>query len=818
MKTDSRKKRMIGVIAAVAVGFGAQGAMAQDTWYVSPSGDNGSSGQSLVEAFETIHHAVAQSTDGDSIIVEAGVYDFTSLGSLVVNKELVLLGAQHEVDPRPSIGSTRSNNAASETVISADNTLQTLFNVTAPNVTVSGFNFAGGGGGVYHTSNAGAGQQLLISATAADAVVTYNLFQGEAAIGSPYTNHAVFLGAAAAPHVARNYMNAFQGNGGILAISGSSQALVEHNEISRLRSESNGAIQVTNNASRPTIFSNYIHTDIAKYGISLQNGSAFNDSLVTVVRNNTVSDYGQGGIAVRQHNVLIEGNTITGAKSLSAQTENPGSNNIEAAAIYIRESNINNVVVRGNFVEDNTFTRTGSGGNAISAIRLQSFGNAATIFIQNNSIVNNFNTVASSYPAIGYDNSAPSPGPVDIRNNWYGHSSGPQSNLSGSFTQNVIDFCDGVTATTGSGDAIGVMGSSRRYCFAPWALFRPEQFEVSTSGGTFSLNETLNDLYTKSSITISELTDGAILRLHSPDLRLTEAEVEAVGNATEFSLQGGELVGDAIVTIEYAPADVASGEDEAGMRLHRWDDGTDEWVLVPGSTVDTGENTVSAEVSELGVFAAIWTEVPNTDPEITITQSTFSLTEGDTATSGTVALVTDAEDADGDLTVEVSDNGGYTGTISVDNVDGEVIFTADAPCGTVATTYTITLLVTDSEEATDTATFDIVIAANPAPTIGDYDNTTLAHNNTTTVTPDAPPAHANDNIVSVEVAPETLTGGGTVSVNPETGVVTITTTLGTEANTYSITVTVTDICGNTDASSFDLTVPTSVTGWMQLVD
>ncbi len=98
------------------------------------------------------------------------------------------------------------------------------------------------------------------------------------------------------------------------------------------------------------------------------------------------------------------------------------------------------------------------------------------------------------------------------------------------------------------------------------------------------------------------------------------------------------------------------------------------------------------------------------------------------------------------------------------------------------------------------------VIANPVPTLGTYTDMTTGASSTVTVTPTAPPADASNDIREVTVSPQDLPGGGTVVVNPATGVVTITTDTGTTAGEYPIAVTVTDACNSKTTQSFKLTV------------
>ncbi len=105
----------------------------------------------------------------------------------------------------------------------------------------------------------------------------------------------------------------------------------------------------------------------------------------------------------------------------------------------------------------------------------------------------------------------------------------------------------------------------------------------------------------------------------------------------------------------------------------------------------------------------------------------------------------------------------------------------------------------------------MIITPNPAPTIGTYNDVSVAINGGTVVaTPSAGPADANNNLTAspVSVLPTTLPGGGTISVNAGTaGVVTITTTSGsTLGATPGARDGLLDTCGASVVRVFNVTV------------
>src|SRR5437868_7740897 len=80
--------------------------------------------------FATIQLAVNAANPGDTILADAGIY----AESVTVNKSLVLEGAQHGVDAQ------NGRPGAQESILdAATNNGQTLFNITASNVTIDGF-------------------------------------------------------------------------------------------------------------------------------------------------------------------------------------------------------------------------------------------------------------------------------------------------------------------------------------------------------------------------------------------------------------------------------------------------------------------------------------------------------------------------------------------------------------------------------------------------------------------------------------------------------------------------------------------------------
>ncbi|MCB1561372.1 MAG: hypothetical protein KDI75_09805, partial [Xanthomonadales bacterium] len=184
----------------------------------------------------------------------------------------------------------------------------------------------------------------------------------------------------------------------------------------------------------------------------------------------------------------------------------------------------------------------------------------------------------------------------------------------------------------------------------------------------------------------------------------------------------------------------------------------------------------------------------NAAPTITANGS-LSTRQGAPAVSGVVATVSDAEDAPGDLLIDVSGAPPEL-DVSVSNSGGNITLEAQAACTLVAPTsgnkrYPVQLAVTDLDGAVATASVNIEVARNRDPDIGSYADRLLGLSDSLNNSPDSLPGDADGNFAEVLVTPQTLPGGGTVSAAPD-GTVSISTTGSTTLGNHTIRVYATD--------------------------
>jgi len=140
----------LAMVLSLFAGVGARTAKAATNWYVDPAGtDDATHGTyTLAAAFKTIQYAVNAATAGDTIYVGAGTYNTaTGVNTFPINVTKAL--------------TIRSLAGAAATTIDPEHLTHAsfaAFNVTAANVTISGFTIiAGGRSGIYADVTGGSG-------------------------------------------------------------------------------------------------------------------------------------------------------------------------------------------------------------------------------------------------------------------------------------------------------------------------------------------------------------------------------------------------------------------------------------------------------------------------------------------------------------------------------------------------------------------------------------------------------------------------------------------------------------------------------------
>jgi hypothetical protein len=149
----------------------------------------------------------------------------------------------------------------------------------------------------------------------------------------------------------------------------------------------------------------------------------------------------------------------------------------------------------------------------------------------------------------------------------------------------------------------------------------------------------------------------------------------------------------------------AAGVDESTVGLFAFDGST--WTPVQGSTVDTTANTISANVTEFGVFAVLGTVESDTGAELSIDSiADQTVTEGESV--DVPVSVSAADSADPPVLsldrhpgfVSLTDDGDGTGTVTLAPQSGDAgTYTVEvnATGETVSTTETFTVTVADNE-------------------------------------------------------------------------------------------------------------------------
>ncbi len=130
--------------------------------------------------------------------------------------------------------------------------------------------------------------------------------------------------------------------------------------------------------------------------------------------------------------------------------------------------------------------------------------------------------------------------------------------------------------------------------------------------------------------------------------------------------------------------------------------------------------------------------------------------------------------------------------------------------------YPVTLTVTDHAGARAGAKISVKVLPNPSPSLGTYPPVNANAGRTVAVAPSAPPADANGNLPAAPllVRPETVPGGGTITIDQATGVVTLAPGLDATLAPFTVRVSLADTCGATVLREFAVAVGTSTESYL----
>jgi hypothetical protein len=244
-------------------------------------------------------------------------------------------------------------------------------------------------------------------------------------------------------------------------------------------------------------------------------------------------------------------------------------------------------------------------------------------------------------------------------------------------------------------------------------------------------------------------------------------------------------------------------------------DGTEEVTIPDLGHVATTQGRIKIEAVGNIFFdisdANLTITTTNTAPVLSMAGSVTVQRGTPTPTVATVGTVTDL---DTPLTATITN--APADTVITASISGTNIVVSARAENSITTTrssrtYPVTLRVTDSAGSMTSASFNLIVQPNPAPTLGDYADQNLLKGMSVTATPSSAPADANDNLGTspATVFPATLPGGGTLSIDQATGVVTAVALPATVAGVYSIRVTLQDTSGAAAVKGFSLTVADS---------
>ncbi len=310
---------------------------------------------------------------------------------------------------------------------------------------------------------------------------------------------------------------------------------------------------------------------------------------------------------------------------------------------------------------------------------------------------------------------------------------------------------------------------------------------------------------------------------------VTTANAPAGGFAITSQNSAATIAGGSTQTITWnvASSNIAPVSC-ANVKISLSTDGGNTFPIVLANSVPNN-GSASATISDISNVATtqgrikveaignIFFDISDANLTITSTNAppTLNITNGLSLMRGTptaaIANVATASSANAPLSVSVSDlpfGVAITPTISENTISLSGLANCRVVTDLTSRTYPITLTVTDSAGSMASSTVNILVQPNPAPTIGTYPAASVARGNSAAVSPSTAPADANNNLGAqpFSVTPTAVPGGGTVTIDQVSGVVTISTTNASTIASFTVRVSLSDTCGATVLREFTTNV------------
>jgi parallel beta-helix repeat protein len=682
------------------------------------------------DAFNSIQDGI-DAVAGSTVHVAAGTYDSSvETFPININKSLTLLGAQANVDPRPSQGGRTS----SESIVDADEISSAVVRIiSASDVEINGFTITGGTKDMVEES--GHANNLLFR---------YNILYDDLATCTP-GDEAIQI--KYSDGVVMEYNYAYNICEDAFNLSSSSNGVVRYNEAHDIYSQ-NAAIYCYD-ATNIDIIGNLVYNVPNNDGIKL--GDSDDGSTGGIVESNEVHDAAEDGITIYASSVAVENNTIyncdseNGALYLygadnSTVTNNRIYNN-DAIGLLIKKSS--NVTVSENNIYDNDDTNDtkyiGSSGIWLTS-------DASTTGINNNCITGNAD--------FGVKNEATTD--INAENDWWGDASGPfHTTLNPGGTGNAVsdgvDFDPWLSAPIESvcpppddeGPITSNVVATPNPAPVNTAIVLTANVDDSTTGGSNIASAEYN--IDGGSFVAMNAQDGCFDEV-SEDVEATVPAFAAAGTH-EVCVRGKDAAGNAgsetciTLSVNAPPSMSADGpyDDNEGSPISlagQADDPdgpslTTTWTYVPVANVDEGAICEFGDANALettftctddGTYRVTLTgddginspveanadvTVHNVEPEVAITNPVDGDLFAVDTTVNLSAAFTDASINDThDCSIDWDDGAPEPGTVSEDNgagtCDGSHLYST-------AGVYAIQVTVTDDDGGATTESVMVVV-------------------------------------------------------------------------------------------------------------